>query len=405
MFALATVFSDALRPQAAAESLADGVEAQLRGGAPVAGALVLSTAASGIAGREVGARLASRWPEARIAGTAFEGLLAAGHMVRDRPATLVIAWSEGHDAPEPFLLEREVFAGARGPDPEETALLLEEIRAPADFGRDDLVLLFPDALEGPGLEAGLAALGARLGGPAFVGAAATGGARGALAWLDEEQEVGGTLGLIVPGGAGPDGARLAAAGATRFASPWLEIGQCRSRWVDVLDGEPALDWVRRQLGLGEADPVEPYLDRLMVRLRPGLGDARADADPTDETDRDYVERYVVGLDDRRGAISIPGGFRRGEQLAFALPDADHARSALRAAVAGLAPSSHVVQFACRARDAALHGDADLEGALVQHAAVGRAAIGTIAPFQIGPDARGVSRQLVHTTVLAALGRA
>jgi len=402
MFALATAFSEALRPDRAAEALAVEIDHALPGG--VAGALLLSTAASGSAGRDAGALLRDRWADGHLAGTAFEGLLAHGRVHRDRPAMLAIAWGPAEQAPIPFLLESDVFAGLGDDRLEEAAHLLEESRGDADFGPDDLVLLFPDSIAGHALESGLAWLGPRLGNPAFLGAAASGGAHaGALAWADESQAVGGTVGLIVPGGAGPARARLGAAGATRFASPWLEIGDCRSRWVDELDGEPALDWVRRQLGLADGDPVERHLDRLMVRLRTAPEPSDAAAASPDEDDRDYAEHYVVGLDDRRGSISIPGAFGRGEQLAFALPDPAHARSALRQAVDGLADSPLLLQFACRARDASLHGDADLEGALVQHAAGSRAVVGTVAPFQIGPDARGVSRQLVHTTVLAALG--
>ena len=77
---------------------------------------------------------------------------------------------------------------------------------------------------------------------------------------------GGTLGVVVPGGAA-GGDRLGSAGAGSRA-PWLRIGECRSRWVDELGGEPALDWVRRQLGLSASAAIEPHLDRLTVRLRP-----------------------------------------------------------------------------------------------------------------------------------------
>ena len=55
MFALATAFSEALRPDRAAEALAVEIEHALPDG--VAGALLLSTAASGSAGREAGALL------------------------------------------------------------------------------------------------------------------------------------------------------------------------------------------------------------------------------------------------------------------------------------------------------------------------------------------------------------
>lgn len=400
MDAYATAFSDALDPRVASEALVMALDARL--GASLAGALVLATAASAQAGRVAGARLADRWPDALLAGTSFEGVLAEGRVVRDRPALVAIAWGEGAAEPAPFLLESEVLGRPEATDPDEFVHVLEEARGGALDG-NDLVLLFPDALEGLGLERMLSALGPRLGGAVFAGAAASGpGSVPAQAWAGELAEQGGTLGVVLPGGAA-GGSRVGCAGATRFASPWLRIGECRSRWVDELEGEPALDWVRRQLGLETSAPVEPHLDRLTVRVRPASAATDGESIP-DESDLAYVERYVVGLDARRGAISVPAGVERGGELAFALPDPDHARAALRAAAEGLSPSPVVLQLACRARDASLHGDADLEGAWVQHLVGERAAVGTLAPFQIRPGSDGRSGEIAHTTLLAALGR-
>lgn len=400
MDAYATALSDALDPVIATKELALALEARL--GEGVAGALLLATAAGAEAGRAVGGDLATRWPEAALAGTSFEGVLAEGRVVRDRPALLAIAWAEVEAEPTPFLLEPEVFGRPAAFDLDEAVQVLEDARGGA-LDSDDLVLLFPDAMEGVALEQQLAALEPRVGGAVFAGAAACGpGALPACAWAGEMGEAGGTLGVVLPGGAA-GGKRLVSASATRFASPWLRIGQCRSRWIDELDGEPALDWVRRQLGLEVAAPIEPHLDRLTVRVRPAAPGRGGEQMP-DEADHAYVERYVVGLDEGRGSISVPTEVARGAELAFALPDPEHARANLRAAALRLPPSPVVLQFACRARDEALHGDADLEGAWVQHAVGERAAVGTLAPFQIrsGPDGR--AGPLVHATLLAALGR-
>ncbi len=399
MDAYATAFSDTLDPEVASRSLARALEAQL--GEPVAGALLLATAAGADAGRSVGAALAARWPGALLAGTSFEGVLAEGRVVRDRPAVVAIGWGGVEAEPVPFLLESEVFGKPAAVDLDEVVHVLEDARdGPLDA--DDLVLLFPDALKGVAVERQLSALAPRVRGAVFAGAAAAGpGTLPACAWVGEVAEKGGTLGVILPGGAA-GGHRLGSAGSTRFASPWLRVDQCRSRWVDELDGEPALDWVRRQLGLEPADPVEPHLDRLRVRLREEPSGRPRDALP-DESDLAYLERYVVGLDRDRGAIAVPAEVARGAELAFALPDPDHARATLRAAAEGLAPSPVVLQFACRARDEMLHGDPDLEGAWLQHAVGDRVAVGTLAPFQIGPAPGGRACQLLHATLLAAIG--
>jgi hypothetical protein len=229
MDAYATAFSDALDPTVAAEELARALEARL--GVGVAGALVLATAAGAEAGRVAGARLADRWPDALLAGTSFEGVLAESRVVRDRPALLAIGWGEGSEEPAPFLLESEVFGQSAGAALDDVVHVLEEARE-GPLEAEDLVLLFPDAIEGLALERQLAALGPRVRGAVFAGAAASGpGLVGAQAWVGELAEAGGTLGVVLPGGAA-GGGRLGSAGATRFASPWLRIGECRSRWID-----------------------------------------------------------------------------------------------------------------------------------------------------------------------------
>jgi len=408
MINLVSGFSEALDAATAAQELAAVVEAAVGGTEEISGAVIFSTAASGAAGVEIGDLLADRWPSARLVGTSFEGIVADGRVLRDRPAAIVLAWAVGEAEPIPLLLESDAFReGDRAV--EDLEAIFSEARGGVPISREDLILLFPDALGTTALEPILEALHRRFGGAPIAGAAAVGVAgTPCSAWMTGESEPGGTLALIVPEGAGAMGCRLAQASGSRFASPWLRVGACRNRWIDELDEEPPLDWIRRQLGLEKDAPVAPFLDRLLVRIRPwngaSAGDAEVDLDSLpDESCVDFVERYVIGLDDRTGAISVAEGITRGAELAFALPDPDRARGALREAIAGFDPGGVLLQFACRARDESLYGDADLESAIVAHAAGTRPAVGTVAPFQLGPDADGRSRILVHSTLLAALG--
>ena len=405
MAQFSTGFSRDLRPNFATAELATEVESVLGGAGDVGGGLLFATSASGNLAFEVGERLGNRWPDSGLTGSSFEGLLAKGQVFRDEPAFGLLAWAKGDVEPIPLFFDpAEVVA-------EQLAFDLFEAAGRSIFTEDDLLLLFPDALASVGLEPLLADLLPRLGTPSVAGAATSGSAGGAcLAWSGAEHHPAATIGLLVPGGLERGSPRVRCAGASRFASPWLEISSCRERWIDGLDGEPPLDWIRRQLGLDEGAAIEPHLDRLLVRLRdPGTrGDAgklSAGLEAGEEETAEFEERYVIGLDDRRGSISVPGAFRRGGHLALALPDAEKARESLRTAVGALTPSSHLMQFACRARDETLHGDTDLESALVAHAAPDRTALGTVGPFQLGPAsaAQGSFRRLVHSTVLAAIG--
>lgn len=388
--------SRALDAQIAAEELAERIDHESGGPARVAGGLILATAAAGKDAMEVGRGLSLRWPNACLFGTSFEGILADGRIFRDEPAFAVLAWPEqGPFEPIPLVFE---------PAEQDAARIAHDILDAAgrsELTPADLVLLFPDALGSPQLERILSELGPLLAQASLAGAAATGvNGHPAQAFFGDQAQSGALLGLFVPGtGEGSRCTRplVRCADGSRSASPWLEITECRERWVDGLDGEPPLDWVRRQLGLEPGSPVEPQLDRLLTRVRRpatvgvGTGVAR------------YEERYVIGVDDRRGSISLPGTFRRGDELSFALPDPERARETLRASIDELAETSLLLQFACRARDEAFYGDPDLESAWAAHHASDRRILGTVSPFQLAMSDAGLLRLLVHSTVLTALG--
>ena len=393
MTRLSTAFSRALDPLAAADQLADQIERDGVGSShQIAGGLILATEAAGEGIVDVGRALDGRWPGAFLLGTSFEGILADGRIFRDEPAYAVLAWSEGAFEPVPLVFESDERDAAR------MAQDILDASGRSEFIPTDLVLFFPDAHASSQLERILVELGPLLGPASLAGAAATGvDGHPAQAFVGDEAQPGALVGLFVPGALGGVTPIVRCAGASRSASPWLEITECRSRWIDGLDGEPPLEWVRRQLGLERDAPIEPHLDRLLVRVR------RSATIESDEQNAAYEERYVVGIDGRRGSISMQGPFGRGDAVALALPDPAHARETLRTSLEELAGASLLLQFACRARDETLYGDADLESAWVAHHAPGLRIVGTVSPFQLEKSDGAAPRLLVHSTVLAALG--
>jgi small ligand-binding sensory domain FIST len=400
MTGFSTAVTTALSPADAAAELARPCEEAFGDAGGLTGGVLLATAAAGKQAAEVGRLLGLRWPTAALSGSSFEGIIENGRIWRDRPALVLIGWSEGPDEPLALCLD------PREQDVHRIAHEILESAGRARLEPSDVVILFPDAVDSPGLDRILADLGPLLGAPSIAGAAATGiDGHPALTWAGDQDVPGAMLAVVMPGGA-PDGGaiglpRVRSAGASRAASPWLEITACRSRWIDGLEGEPPVDWIRRQLAIEDTRPVEAVFDRLLVRLCRRASWERQHA--TAEGVRSYEERYVVGLDPRKGSISVAGAFERGDQAAFALPDPERARHSLRKAIDEMPVTPLLLQLACRTRDATLHGDADLEGAWVAHHASGRQVVGVVAPFQLGTDPSGVCQTLVHTTVLAALG--
>jgi small ligand-binding sensory domain FIST len=390
-------FSRAPTARSAASELAIEAEAELGEPGEIAGGLLLATAAAGSQGPEVGRLLSERWPGAELVGTSFEGLVSDGRVWRDEPALGLLAW-RSRDR-EPFLVAFE--AGEQAAE-----RIADGILAAAGVTAlepSDLVLLFPDAHGLPPIDNLLRPMEALLGCPAIAGAAASGidGAP-ARVWVGpEEWGSGGLIGVVIPGRADPSRASplVQTVGASRTATTWLEVTSCRSRWIDRLEGDVALARVRRELDLAAGEALEPYLDRLLVRLR------RAGRSPIAAPDEAHDdERYIVGVDDQRGSFSIPIEVERGDRVALAWPDASLAREGLRGSLDELGASPWLLQFSCRSRDEGLHGDDDLESAWVAAHAVGRRVLGTVAPFQLGPGPGTADdcRMLVHSSVLAAL---
>ena len=392
MTRLSTAFSHAIDAKVAAKELAASINQGLEGAERLAGGLILATAAAGKGAMEVVRLLADGWPSASLFGTSFEGVLAEGRIFRNEPAYALLAWPEGPYEPVPLVFP---------PGGQDAVHIAEEILDASgrqELTRGDLVLLFPDALACVRLDQLLADLGPLLGQASLAGAAAIGvDGHPAGAFFAEESQVGALMGLFLPDIPTGGASRVRCAGASRAASPWLEITSCRSHWVDALEGEPPLDWVRRQLGLEHDSPIEPHLDHLLARIQ------RRGAGGVEDRTVDYEERYVVGVDDRRGSFSLLGTFRRGDHLAFALPDANWARETLRASIDELPETALILQFACRARDEAFYGDPDLESALVAHHVSARQVLGTVSPFQFAMRDGGACRLIVNSTVLAALG--
>ncbi len=319
MVRVTAAFSRARTVEAAAAELAGSVESSLQGPNEVAGGLLLATAATGRDAHAIGRVLGRRWPEAELLGTSFEGVLSRGRVWRDEPAVGLFAWREAAgETPIPVCLPPESTGGDRladltaavgsGPQPD---------RSEADPARGDdgdprgLLLLFPDCLEPPSqLEGVLTGLARTV---IVAGAAASGiDGRAAAAWLGEESLPAATIGVFVPRSCDREApGRVRLAGASRFASPWLEVDACHGHWVDRLEGEPPLVWVRRQLGLESDSPVESLLDRLLVRVRDPVWVLR-DRDRLDEDDESWIEHFVVGVDPEAGLAlaSAPASARR-----------------------------------------------------------------------------------------------
>lgn len=140
--------------------------------------------------------------------------------------------------------------------------------------------------------------------------------------------------------------------------PVREITECRSNIAVKIDGEPALDALRRD---AESDAPQDLRQ---------IGDAIFVAFPVEGSDRaDYVVRNLVGIDETRALVGIGAPLERGQRMMFCRRDADSARSDLRRMLselrgrAGGAPRGGIY-CSCVARGPHLFGPGAVEPSMI-----------------------------------------
>jgi small ligand-binding sensory domain FIST len=144
--------------------------------------------------------------------------------------------------------------------------------------------------------------------------------------------------------------------------PVHEITSSQGPWVARLDGRPALDVLKDEIG----DILARQLDRLGGYIHAAL--------PLRGLDQaDYLVRNLHGIDQRNGALAIGAELRRGDPLLFVKRDVDAARADLGRMLAGLSrnlqgrPVRGALYHSCLARGPSLFGPGNVELGLIQDA--------------------------------------
>ena len=100
--------------------------------------------------------------------------------------------------------------------------------------------------------------------------------------------------------------------------PVREITECRSNIAVMIDGEPALEALRRDV---ESDAPQDLRQ---------IGGTIFVAFPVEGSDRaDYVVRNLLGIDEKRALLGIGAPLERGQKMMFCRRDADTARGDLQ----------------------------------------------------------------------------
>jgi small ligand-binding sensory domain FIST len=321
-------FSTALDPEIAARQASEEALAQA-GLARAAGALLLATAAHGVALEKAVAMAAECLGSDAVAGGAVEGLLTADRFVDGNPGVAVLA----------FGAHREHRGGA---GPRAQGLLLRDlVGAEEDAGEElrahigvapaagDLLVLFADShalLARPLLAAVEAALE-----PALVvglGASPIPGAA-PLVWGQGEVAEAALAALFLRG-AGPAWAGVGH--GCRPVSKELRVTRARGNWVLGLEGRPALDVYLEAAGEAEADELSADPRALLAALSI---EGRQAPDGAGFLERGaFVVREIVGLDPEHRAFSVPEPMESGRALAFARSDPARAGAELEAMLSG-----------------------------------------------------------------------
>jgi small ligand-binding sensory domain FIST len=160
----------------------------------------------------------------------------------------------------------------------------------------------PEAIAGLAAEQGLFLVGGLASSPASAAQIAGRPTEGGLSGV--------ALGAAVP----------AITGITQGCAPIgpvHEVTACHSRWLISLDGRPALDVLKDEIG----DILTRQLHRVSHYIHAAL--------PVHGGDRaDYLVRNLLGIDLQQGAIAIAAEVRRGDGILFVKRDGASARKDL-----------------------------------------------------------------------------
>ncbi|HEU4401022.1 MAG TPA: FIST N-terminal domain-containing protein [Candidatus Polarisedimenticolia bacterium] len=165
-----------------------------------------------------------------------------------------------------------------------------------------------------------------------------------------------------------------------------------------LDGEPALEVLRRRLPPILRDSIERLGAHLFVGLPP---DPQQDRFEPGE----YLVRHMIGADPESGALVVGGSIRTGEPVLLVLREAQAAREDLKRMLARLAPApggtpyQFGFYFNCAARGTSLHGLPGIDTAYISGSLPDLPIIGFFGNAEIAP-LRGENRLFTHTGVLA-----
>lgn len=144
--------------------------------------------------------------------------------------------------------------------------------------------------------------------------------------------------------------------------PPHEITSSHGPWVARLDGRPALDVLKDEIG----DILARQLDRLGGYIHAAV--------PLRYTDQaDYLVRNLLGIDRRSGALAIGAELRHGDAVLFVKRDVDAARADLARMLEDLRrqvegrPVRGALYHSCMARGPALFGPGNVELGLIRDA--------------------------------------
>jgi small ligand-binding sensory domain FIST len=183
--------------------------------------------------------------------------------------------------------------------------------------------------------------------------------------------------------------------------PACRVTGCVENTVLGLDGQPALQRLRRLLPGGLADSIERLGGHLFVGLPPDPAQDRI-------APGEYVVRPIVAVDPSRQALLLGQEVREGEPLLFVLRDPQAAREDLKRMIGRIASAAPEgawcfgLYFNCAGRGASLYGLSGIDSAFLSRQFGSLPIVGFFGNAEIAPLG-GASRLLTYTGVLALVG--
>jgi small ligand-binding sensory domain FIST len=294
----------------------------------------------------------------KVTGCSALGVLSSSGEIEAEPGVVVLAVSSSKVRAKPFIIHQLGAGGVKAGEE-----IGDTLKSSVDEG--SLLTLLPDPFH---IHPELLFQGVRskLGGIPIVGASASEDPRinDTFEFFGDTVASGAVSGLLL---SGDFSYNIDITQGCQLVGKTSVITGCNKNVISELDGEPALDVLKRMIPSSLTyDPLN-IMRLIFVAFPPVRGE-------TEITGGDYLVRNLIGLDPELGAIAVTENVEEGQTVSFTMRNPDMARQDLKQMLERVSsgnsperPYKFGLYFNCCARGTSLYGIDGIDTAYISNA--------------------------------------